>query len=152
MGNKPTNAWGTVTSDDDGATWTQTTVEADLPKHQWPTEPSAVYLGEGKILVIARTETGPTQWQIVSTDSGATWKRAPTNIGDVAGSTPSLILDAKKPGLLSNCYYYRGKGFLRRRRRRSAGGLRQSGQLAGRRDGRHREHERPGTQATRTPP
>lgn len=113
-GNKPTNAWGTVTSNDNGATWTQTTVESDLPKHQWPTEPSAVYLGEGKILVIARTETGPTQWQIVSTDSGTTWKRAPTNIGDVASSTPSLILDAKT-GLLSNYYYYRGKGFLRRR-------------------------------------
>jgi hypothetical protein len=113
-GDKPTNAWGTVTSNDHGATWTQTTVESGLTKADWPTEPSAVYLGEGKILVIARTETGPVQWQIVSTDSGATWKRAPTNIGDVAGSTPSLILDAKT-GLLCNYYYYRGQGFLRRR-------------------------------------
>ncbi|MEO6788323.1 MAG: sialidase family protein [Chthoniobacteraceae bacterium] len=113
-GDKPTNAWGTVTSNDHGATWTQTTVESDLPKTQWPTEPAAVYLGDGKIFVIARTETGPTQWQIVSTDYGATWKRAPTNISDVAGSTPSLILDAKT-GLVSNYYYYRGKGFLRRR-------------------------------------
>lgn len=113
-GNKPTNAWGTVTSSDNGATWTQTTVESELPKAQWPTEPSAVYLGDGKILAIARTETGPTQWQLVSTDSGATWKRAPTNIGDVAASTPSLIPDAKT-GMLSNYHYYRGKGFLRRR-------------------------------------
>lgn len=113
-GDKPTNAWGIVTSSDHGATWTQTTVESELPKNQWPTEASAVYLGEGKILVIARTETGPTQFQIVSTDYGATWKRAPTNIGDVAGSTPSLILDAKT-GLLSNYYYHRGAGVLRRR-------------------------------------
>ena len=113
-GDKPTNAWGLVTSSDDGATWKQTTVESDLPKTQWPTEPAAVYLGDGKILVIARTETGPAQFQIVSTDYGATWKRAPTNISDVAGSTPSLILDAKT-GLLSNYYYYRGQGFLRRR-------------------------------------
>jgi len=113
-GDKPTNAWGTVTSSDNGATWKQTTVESELPKTQWPTEPAAVYLGDGKILVIARTETGPVQFQIVSTDYGATWKRAPTNIGDVTGSTPSLILDAKT-GLLSNYYYYRGKGFLRRR-------------------------------------
>jgi hypothetical protein len=111
---KPTNAWGTVTSSDNGATWTQTTVESELPKAEWPTEPAAVYLGEGKILAIARTEVGPTQFQLTSTDYGATWKRVPTNIGDVAASTPSLILDAKT-GLLSNYYYHRGKGLLRRR-------------------------------------
>lgn len=113
-GNKPTNAWGTVTSSDNGATWTQTTVESGLTKVQWPTEQSAVYLGEGKILAIARTEVGPTQFQIVSTDYGATWKRTPTNIGDILGATPSLILDAKT-GLVSNYYYHRGKGLLRRR-------------------------------------
>jgi hypothetical protein len=113
-GDKPTNAWGIVTSRDNGATWTQTTVESELTKAQWPTEPSAVYLGDGKIFAVARTETGPTQWQIVSNDSGATWKRAPTNIGDIKGSTPSLVLDAKT-GLLSNYYYYRGKGLLQRR-------------------------------------
>lgn len=113
-GDKPTNAWGTVTSSDDGATWTQTTIESELTKAQWPTEPAAVDLGDGKILAIARTEVGPTQWQLVSTDSGVTWKRTPTNIGDIKASTPSLILDAKT-GLLSNYYYHRGKGFLRRR-------------------------------------
>lgn len=113
-GDEPTNAWGTVTSRDNGLTWTQTTVESGLPKAQWPTEPAAVYLGEGKILGIARTETGPTQWQLVSTDSGATWKREPTNISDIKASTPSLVLDAKT-GLLSNYYYHRGKGLLRRR-------------------------------------
>ena len=37
-----------------------------------------------------------------------------TNIGDVAASTPSLILDAET-GLLSNYYYERGRGILRRR-------------------------------------
>lgn len=113
-GDKPTNAWGTVTSRDNGLTWTQTPIESELPKAQWPTEPSAVYLGDGRILAIARTETGPTQWQLVSTDSGTTWKRTPTNIGDIKGSTPSLIFDAKT-GLLSNYHYHRGKGLLRRR-------------------------------------
>jgi hypothetical protein len=113
-GDKPTSSWGTVTSKDNGATWEQTTVESNLPKAQWPTEPSAVYLGDGKILAIARTETGPSQFQIVSTDSGVTWKRAQTNIGDIFASTPSLILDTKT-GLLSNYYYQRGKGLLRRR-------------------------------------
>lgn len=113
-GDEPTNAWGTVTSGDNGLTWTQTTIESGLPKAQWPTEPAAVYLGEGKILGIARTETGPAQWQLVSTDSGATWKRQPTNISDIKASTPSLVLDART-GLLSNYYYHRGKGLLRRR-------------------------------------
>ena len=113
-GDKPTNAWGIVTSSDNGTTWTQTTVESELPKAQWPTEAAAVYLGDGKILAIARTETGPSQFQIVSTDHGATWKRAPTNISDIFCSTPSLILDSKT-GLLSHYYYHRGKGLLRRR-------------------------------------
>lgn len=113
-GDKPTNAWGTVTSSDNGATWTQTTIESGLPKNDWPTEPAAVHLGEGKILAIARTETGPSQFQITSTDSGATWKRVPTNISDVFCSTPNLVLDAKT-GLVSCYYYHRGKGLLRRR-------------------------------------
>ncbi len=114
------HSWGTVTSSDNGATWTQTPIESGLTKAEWPTEPSAVYLGDGRILVIARTEmSGPasvrSQFQMVSSDYGATWKRAKTNIGDVAASTPSLILDAKT-GLLSNYYYQRGRGGVLRRR------------------------------------
>lgn len=113
-GEGPNSSWGMVTSSDDGATWRQTVIESGLTKSDWPTEPAAVYLGDGKILAIARTETGPTQFQMISTDYGATWKRERTNIGDVTASTPSLILDAKT-GLLSNYYYQRGKGLLRRR-------------------------------------
>lgn len=113
------HSWGTVTSKDDGKTWTQTPVETDLPKAEWPTEPAAVYLGDGKILAIARTEMGGpstvrSQFQMISTDSGKTWTRKQTNITDVVASTPSLILDAKT-GLLSLYYYQRGKGVLRRR-------------------------------------
>lgn len=118
-GDKPTNAWGTVTSSDNGTTWTQTTVESALPKSEWPTEPAAAYLGEGRILAIARTEMGGpssirSQFQLESTDSGATWSRTKTNITDVAASTPSFVLDAKT-GLLSCYYYQRGRGILRRR-------------------------------------
>lgn len=118
-GDKPTNSWGLITSKDDGLTWTQTTVEADLPKGEWPTEPAAVYLGDGRILAIARTELGGVtteraQFQMESTDYGATWTRSRTNIGDVAHSTPSLVLD-RKTGLLSNYYYERGRGVLRSR-------------------------------------
>ena len=109
------HSWGMMTSSDDGATWTQTSIESGLTKPDWPTEPAAVYLGNGKILAVARTETGgQTQFQMVSTDYGATWKRERTNIGDIAASTPSLILDADT-GLLSNYYYQRGRGILWRR-------------------------------------
>ena len=115
------HAWGTLTSTDDGASWQQTTVEAGLTKAQWPTEPSAVYLGDGKILAIGRCEvwggntTARAQHQLTSTDSGVTWKRVQTNIGEILGSTPTLVLDAKT-GLLSNYYYQRGKGGVLRRR------------------------------------
>ena len=114
------HSWGKLTSTDDGATWTQTTVESGLTKADWPTEPSAVYLGDGKILAIGRTEqngdtTARSQFQMVSTDSGATWKRAQTNIGDVLISTPSLIFDPDT-GWVSNYYYQRGRGGVLRRR------------------------------------
>jgi hypothetical protein len=114
------HSWGTLTSSDNGATWTQTPIESGLTKAQWPTEPAAVYLGDGKILAIARTEqagatSARSQFQMVSSDYGATWTRAQTNIGDVLISTPSLILDAKT-GLLRNYYYQRGKGGILRRR------------------------------------
>ena len=114
------HSWGTVTSSDNGATWKQTVVESGLTKNEWPTEPAAVFLGDGRILGIARTEMGgPTtdrcQFQLQSSDSGATWTRQRTNITDVTASTPSLILD-QQTGLLSNYYYQRGRGGLLRRR------------------------------------
>ncbi|MCP5538565.1 MAG: exo-alpha-sialidase [Akkermansiaceae bacterium] len=108
------HAWGTLTSRDDGKTWTQTPVESGLTRKDWPTEPAAVFLGDGRILAIGRTEGGHSQFQMISTDHGATWSRRPTNISDVSASTPSLILDPKT-GLVSNYYYERGAGILRRR-------------------------------------
>ena len=116
----PSHSWGKLTSSDNGATWTQTSIESGLTKAQWPTEPAAVYLGDGKVLAVARTEQSNesstrSQFQMVSSDYGATWTRAQTNIGDVLISTPSLILDAES-GLLSNYYYQRGRGGVLRRR------------------------------------
>ncbi|NUP98940.1 MAG: exo-alpha-sialidase, partial [Armatimonadetes bacterium] len=111
------HAWGTLTSRDEGVTWTQTVIEAELTKDDWPTEPAAVYLGDGRLLAIARTEAGGperAQFQMVSTDYGTTWRRAVTNIGDVTASTPSLLREAAS-GLLSNYYYQRGQGVLWRR-------------------------------------
>ncbi len=111
---KPVNSWGTLVSKDNGKTWTQQVVEKGLPKKDWPTEPSAVYLGNGRILAIARTETGPSQFQLTSTDYGKTWKKQRTNISDICISTPSLIYD-KNTGLLSNYYYWRGHKVVNRR-------------------------------------
>lgn len=113
------NAWGTLISRDNGATWEQRVMESGMPKAEWATEPSAIYLGDGRIFVIARTEcveptTRAAQFQLESTDYGKTWTRSRTNIGDVSISTPSLIYD-KATGLVSNYYFQRGRGVLKRR-------------------------------------
>lgn len=115
----PSHSWGTLTSSDNGITWKQNVIENKLIKADWPTEQAAVYLGKGKILAIARTETTApstlrSQFQLVSSDYGKTWKRSQTNISDVMASTPSLVLDSKT-GLLSNYYYHRGRGVVRTR-------------------------------------
>ena len=92
-----------------------TNLTARTGYNSWPTEPSAVFLGDGKILALARSEgkTGH-QFQLVSSDSGRTWRKSPTNIRDVAESTPSLVYDPKT-GLVSNYYYHRGAKLLKRR-------------------------------------
>ena len=113
-----TSSWGTLTSADNGRTWVQKTVESGLSKGELPTEQSAVHLGGGRILAIARTEDGgdstASQFQLASTDCGATWTRVRTNIRDVMASTPSLIYDAGR-GLVYNYYYERGRGVVKRR-------------------------------------
>ena len=113
--NTPNNAWGTLVSTDDGKTWKQTVIESGLSKTEWPTEQSAVYLGGGRILAIARVEGGAKDstralFQLESEDSGKTWKRTRTNITDVLESTPSLILDR---GRLYLYYFQRGTGQLK---------------------------------------
>ena len=112
--NGPHSSWGILTSKDDGRTWTQRTIEKDLEKTDWPTEQAGVWLGNGRILVVARSEGAGHQFQITSTDSGATWKRTKTNITDVNASTPSLILDSNT-GRLVNYYYHRGARKMKRR-------------------------------------
>ena len=111
--------WGKLTSTDNGSTWRPTVIEEKLLLEQWPTEPSAVSLGDGLILAVARTEVKEdscekAQFQLTSTDGGRSWRKAKTNITDVMISTPSLILDRDRD-LVSCYYYYRGKGLLNRR-------------------------------------
>ena len=109
------HSWGTLTSSNNGRTWTQHTVEDNLSKTDWPTEQNAVHLGGGRILAIARSEgSGGQQFQLTSTDNGKMWKRNRTNITDVRESTPSLVYDPKT-GLVYNYYYQRGAKKLKRR-------------------------------------
>lgn len=108
-------SWGTLVSEDNGKTWKQNVVESGLGYYEWPTEQSAVYLGEGRIIAIARTEgsapdSSRAQFQLKSEDSGKTWTRVRTNITDVLASTPALLLDR---GRLFLYYYQRGTGQLR---------------------------------------
>ena len=110
----PHSSWGVLTSADDGRTWKQRTVEKGLEKTDWPTEQAGVWLGEGRILVVARSEGAGCQFQITSTDGGATWRRSKTNITDVNCSTPSLIFD-QKTGRIWNYYYHRGARKMKRR-------------------------------------
>lgn len=107
-------SWGSLLSRDNGATWEQTVIEDDLPLGEWPTEPSVVVFGDGRLLAIGRAEGGGSQFQLTSTDWGKTWSKTRTNIDDVLISTPSLIYDAAT-GLISNYYFERGKGCLKRR-------------------------------------
>jgi len=109
------SSWGILVSSDNGRTWAQTVIEANLPRIDWPTEPSALYLGNGHIFAIARTESGPAQFQLESHDSGRTWTKLRTNISDVMMSTPSLLLD-RESGVVSNYYYQRSRGLLKLRR------------------------------------
>ena len=115
--NLPENSWGTLVSRDNGRSWTQTTIEEGLLKADWPTEPSCVSLGDGRLFAIARTErcgdVPCRQFQLQSEDHGKTWRKLRTNIDDVSESTPSLLKD--NAGMLWNYYYQRGAGLLKRR-------------------------------------
>ena len=106
------HSWGTLTSADGGRTWTQRTVEAGLRKPEWPTEPSAVYLGDGRVLAIARREAAGPQLQLTSSDGGLSWQKRETGIRDIRNSTPSLVYD-QESGRVFNYYYERGKKVLK---------------------------------------
>ena len=108
-------SWGILISKHDGQTWEQRVIESGLRIDEWPTEPSVVVYGDGRLLAIARSEGGTgNQFQLTSTDWGKTWSKHRTNISDVLESTPTLILD-KKSDQIYNYYYQRGPGLLKLR-------------------------------------
>ena len=108
------NFWGVMTSPDDGATWHQQAIESNIPLSELPAEQCGVYIGDGKILALGRTQAAGNQFQITSSDYGKTWKKSRTNISDINLSTPSLIYD-QKTGIVRNYYYWRGHRQLRLR-------------------------------------
>ena len=110
------HSWGLLISADGGRTWDRRIVESDLAKTDWPTEPCLVCLGDGRLLIVARSEDKRhgRQFQIESLDGGKSWVRRKTNISDVRESTPSLVFDPAT-GLVSNYYYQRGARQLKRR-------------------------------------
>lgn len=106
-------SWGVLLSKDGGYTWRQRIVEGNLRLEEWPTEPSVIVYGDGRLLAIARSEGGTgNQFQLTSSDWGKTWTKSRTNISDVQESTPTLILD-RKTDLVHNYYYQRGAGLLK---------------------------------------
>ena len=113
----PVGSWGVLKSFDNGVTWTETVVENGLSSSEKPTEISGVYLGDNKILAIGRRDYGPTSMvQLQSTDNGATWTKAITNIDEdqIAGNTPALIYDSDSDEL-SLYYYHRNEVTVKKR-------------------------------------
>ena len=106
-----TRSWGYIVSKDNGASWDRVVVES-VPNQDCPMEMSAVYLGDGKILVVGRYEGNGSaaMWQMESSDYGQTWTRRPTNI-EQNGNTPKIIFDAKR-GKISLYIYNRATGDL----------------------------------------
>lgn len=115
-----TRSWGKVVSNDNGLTWTQTTIGTDLVEAECPMEITSAYLGDGKIIAIGRKEAKSadgnyTMFQMQSNDYGQTWTIERTNIGDIALSTPSIVYDSDSKEL-SLYYFQRGAGLLRLRK------------------------------------
>lgn len=98
-------SWGYVKSTDNGKTWTETTIETGQTKTSCPVEMSAVYLGNGKILVMGRQDWDGTygMFQIQSDDYGETFTKYSTNI-DYTGSTPSVLYDSESDTISMYCY------------------------------------------------
>ena len=66
-------SFGVLISEDDGETWTQIEISNGYISTTMPCEISGVYLGDGKILAIARRDGGGQKMlQLQSSDSGAT--------------------------------------------------------------------------------
>ena len=90
-----TRSWGYIKSTDNGVTWQAVIVESGLSLNDCPVEMSPIFIGNSKILVMGRRDTFGTyssMIQLQSSDNGVTWQRYNTNIDNMVGNTPSILL------------------------------------------------------------
>lgn len=95
--NQQPSRWGIATSNDDGLTWTLQLKWQEIDAFKCPMETNGVYLGDGKILAMARRDIPGTPYtlhHIQSSDYGQTWTLADSNVDDILSSTPSLLYDS----------------------------------------------------------
>lgn len=108
------NSYGYVLTKDGGETWSQIEIASPTTQSDTPTEIYGVYIGDGKIIALGRSEDSAAMFQIQSNDYGKTWKTKKTNITDVYLSTPTLIYG--DDGYITVYYYNRADGKLKKRR------------------------------------
>lgn len=95
--NQQPSRWGIATSNDDGLTWTLQLKWQETDAFKCPMETNGVYLGDGKILAMARRDIPGTPYtlhHIQSSDYGKTWTLADSNVDDILSSTPSLLYNS----------------------------------------------------------
>lgn len=106
--------FGYMVSADNGLTWTQKVIQSYTEWKKCPTEFTLAYIGNNKIIAMARSEEDAgAMTQVTSTDNGSTWAVNATNITDTWLSTPSFVY--KDTGYLHLYYYDRKNGKLKRR-------------------------------------
>lgn len=108
------NSYGYVLTKDGGETWSQIEIASPTTQSDTPTEIYGVYIGDGKIIALGRSEDSAAMFQIQSNDYGKTWETKKTNITDVYLSTPTLIYG--DDGYITVYYYNRADGKLKERR------------------------------------
>lgn len=108
------NSYGYVLTKDGGETWSQIEIASPTTQSDTPTEIYGVYIGDGKIIALGRSEDSAAMFQIQSNDYGKTWETKKTNITDVYLSTPTLIYG--DDGYITVYYYNRADGKLKKRR------------------------------------
>lgn len=108
------NSYGYVLTKDGGETWSQIEIASPTTQSDTPTEIYGVYIDDGKIIALGRSEDSAAMFQIQSNDYGKTWETKKTNITDVYLSTPTLIYG--DDGYITVYYYNRADGKLKKRR------------------------------------
>ena len=111
-----TLAWGVVISDDDGASWSQVTIETGITAAQRPNEVYLLDVGSSTILGVGRSETGGALMQLTCVGDPSTlgnWTRADTNVTDIARDRGWLVPRWGDSSTIDLYYTDRSSGALR---------------------------------------